>query len=445
MSLVSPDGFELVTVDGFAAGDDCEAECCNAGCSLWWYIRQCPPQMQCDGNPPPAPRAAWICDSIRCSDGRPLQQGVTIVLDETCWVVSGIQRVEPNTDDPRIEGLDSVECIGDNACNDPRCPQGPLFVRSRPCGGQQAVYVCSVFVCGVYPIPGPPGIGGCHIVDPADGFVRAADLPPGAVVRDGANLPRYDSCCDSRCGGGCFSFPLDGAIFGVPDPCRPVDPAALCCCTLGTGRVRLTALGTTQRVGGYGGFPDPIITWSTSIVSESIDSNGCATYRMRTVQTVAPGFGDPVVVPDWFYSPGCGECGTWAMDPVRLVETVPQGIPIVTGNGFGLWSPDCVGQGVFGVDRQTIRVGWNWQATCRAVTLDASYRWFDDPAFGGVGQEVITEFTYHAEIVPWGNTPGVGDCAGRCTSTAVGAGGGGGGDDVGGDGLGVARYLEGYL
>lgn len=385
---------------------DPSCPCCDDDCPLWTRIVQCSPGPSCDGTPPPTPVEAWICATVRCIDGRPLAAGMVFLLDGTCWTVQIEQQQTPPPGALIVSGLDPVECVEN--CYDPRCPQGAQFLVSRPCNvGAPSYYVCGITECGVYDLP-PPATG-CHVVDPASGYIPGSALPPGAITINGSGLPRRNSCCDCSTYEGCGGSAVDIVLRNPLGECQTEPPCYenrnTCCCETDPetgqflGRIRIleaTQVRNDLIVPG-GGIPG---SFTGILGAETIDpATGYATYR-RFIRR--DGYGQPTetseIAPQSF---PYGVCGWRGSEFSQEGQNNTLLHAFFDGSLGRARCSDCPQVGI--VDTQL-----SLSSDCSHLTLTCSYR--------SVGPDHLTTFTItlRAEIVNI-QTCG-GDCAGRAVS-----------------------------
>lgn len=211
----------------------CRARCCG-DCALWRLIALCDTSPRCDGSLPPV-LFAWICETVTCLDGSPLTIGQRVKIDGVCWTVGIQTTTNPPDEDYVIDGLDPVQCVAD--CYDEACPQPQSFLRSQPCNSQQQpIYVCGVTECNIYEL----AQYGCHLVDPASGYIPGTSLPPGAIVFNASGSQTHANCCDCGQTNGCGSQPLADPIVNRSDctdgvPCYVFNQTCCCEADLQTG------------------------------------------------------------------------------------------------------------------------------------------------------------------------------------------------------------------
>lgn len=293
----------------FVADPSCP--CCD-GCPSWRLLAVCDTSPRCDGSPPPV-LSAWICTSVTCLDGSPIGIGQRIAVDGLCWTAQIQTQPVPPPDSYIIEGLEPVQCVDD--CYDEACPQPQSFIRSQPCNSQQfPIYVCGVTECNIY------GLAqyGCHLVDPASGYIPGNELPPGAVVFNASGSQTYGNCCDCAPILGCSSSPMSDPVFnqsGCTDqpPCYSFPQTCCCESDLQTGaylgRVRIVEA-TQTRIDTYDpgfGTNGAFYGYLGAQTIDPVSRNACYERFIRR-----EGFGGPTEVnqlPDLCFADECG--WTW--------------------------------------------------------------------------------------------------------------------------------------
>lgn len=348
----------------------CLARCCN-GCPLWRKLLQCPNGPTCIGEVPPQ-RELWICDTVRCegNPNEPLYSPLnrTVRIDELCWTVTNITAPVPPIGADIVEGTDPVQCVGFSACADEECPQGELFILSRPCTpGGTPVYVCGVNRCNTYNL----SPYGCAVVDPSDGYVVP---PPNSIIYNADGLVPYENCCDCPAPNGCVhSAGVELSFFcdaGNPNDLYTVDDNNCCCETDESnnpfGRVRVIEADEDRMQTWLN--PDQFTERARSYISgETIDSDGNATYERTDYFEPRPQFGQPVppfsiVTPNWRgYGSGC-----------RLA--IDSGIRPFNGYSFfgtvGITPAACP-------DANISNVAFSYSVSCNEVFINNSYRYTD--------------------------------------------------------------------
>lgn len=411
LDLVDDDGFQLTDVDGFAVDETCQGVCCGAGCASWRRLSACPTgPLACEDNPTPEPPDdIWVCTTVICiGTGLPLAPGDVVFYGGLCWTVTADPPVPlPPPGAGRVKGVTALRCVG--SCEDDPCPTGIWYYLTRPCSASiPAVWICGVTRCQ---------IRGCHVIDPAGERRRGHQLPPGAIIRRLEDMgPELTSCCDypgqgppdATCDSTCVRAPLfefDPNVPGAP-PCWPGYSLTMrCCCTrqpgdqFPQGRVRVVRWRTYQEVT----HPIPSLsgTYELTVIGESIDVDGCATYTIRWRKT---GFESPpqeLVFEN--FSAGCVGCGNLGPQAPRLNF-------FITG---GVFAGGCQDD----PDNNVTVLRWIYQASCDAWTNDAEYLWDD-----GSGVVIRTIFEFTSVVV------GRGPCGGGCGNTPDVPAGGDAGD-----------------
>lgn len=407
------------------ATPDCVARCCN-GCQSWLRIVSCPAPDCGDNNPPPS-TTAYICSTVRCTNGQPLTPLVVFILDGQCWSVAVAAPIPvPPPGSLVVQTLDPVECLPDG-CADPRCPQGALYLIGVPCNPvNQPRWFCGVNECGVYAYNGV-----CYLIDPATGYVPFADLPQGAVVAAmPQGTPHVPSCCDCETSGGCVRVP----IYPPSDPC-PYQWVTECCCPfvpfgqLGPNRVRVRQFSFSQNVG-YGdglvhGGRQYQAVYTNSIESETIDPvTQCATYTIRHRATWYDNDGNviPSITVDntFTLTPDCASCGGPVNYVTSGVNDPATSNQIVFGGGFA-WRESCESDPPIPPfsGQRVVVAGWFSRLTCRTFANG-----FTNVYTAPQMQTITTTYGYLAENVAIDGSPNPcgGGCAGALQSQSNGGG-----------------------
>lgn len=383
----------------------CRSACC--GCADWRRFAQCPTgPLACTGEGPPAQRFLWVCRTVTCLDGSPIDPGRVVLIGGLCWVAEDVTGIPPAGAEVRLS-LDPVECT--SGCTDGRCPQGELYYPSRPCSpGVEPIWVCGVTECV---------IRSCHLLDPATGGVPFDQVPPGAtVVPLGSLGPPQPSCCLCADPGppGCLNEWLTDARPSPEDPCYPdAQGEPYCCCTLvdgvPMGRVRVTAMRTTQVVENPNGTPSNNGSITIEILpgSESIDASGCATYLVRSTRVGFGLAGPEILTSAVRLSWGCARCGFWPLRAPRLtgINTGGGEYQLLVGGEGTEWGLSCVGYDT-GPVNLTVEE-WSARHRCDGMRQAARYVYVADnyPGTPGFDTRITTTFEFEAVVVRWGDEP----------------------------------------
>lgn len=367
----------------------CIARCCG-GCPLWRRIVRCDTGPTCEGVEPPFVEA-WICDSVRCTNGSPLSPGVVFVLDGACWTVAIEQH--PNPSGTRFTSKDPVECVVN--CYDERCPQGVLWTLAQPCDpANPPLWICGVTVCGIY----RAAINGqCYRVDPASIQVPGPALPPGAITSPTSAGP-FATCCD--CANECNQCPIISGTI-EDEQCFPGIDFNRTCCRPDDACYRVDRIFGRQTFNppapaAEGGLLYSIVN---EMVSSTIGPGGIQTATIRNTRLVGPfdmSPPSPIITETQVIVGGCGTCPTFSQIPPEKNLASSQFTDFVTGNYCGE-QPGGITLIEFAYllncERQVFRVEWS----------------------ADVGRIINTRFEIEVHI---DNNDG-GICAGRCNSGAL--------------------------
>jgi len=370
------------------ATPECLALCCG-GCPLWRLLALCDTTPRCDGSEPPV-LYAWICATVTCTDGSPLNPGRVVSIDGLCWTVQIQQVSRPPIGDHVIQGLDPVQCV--SGCDDPACPTPTLWFPGQRCGGGQTVYFCGIAQCGIYRASQAVG-GGCYRVDPSGGGVV---LPPNAITSAAIAGPFVDCC---SCENVCRVCPLvtgaidDPTCFGELDEFGIPVIFSRTCCRSARACYRVDRMIGTQT------FDPAPFEQPSSIVNEwfpgTTGPDGVQNGYVRNTRIIE---GVPLVTDHPYSLGGCGLCPVFPILPDRD----PMSLTFTEGTTV----PECRSS-----DPSLTVTEWGFAFQCGQMTHRSAYR------YDAGGRIITTTFVYEASIID--DDDGV--CAGRCVGRGVSA------------------------
>jgi hypothetical protein len=376
-----------------AVVSDPSCPCCD-GCPLWRQLIQClQGPSDCVTNPPP-PMVVWVCATVTCSDGSPLEPGTVVKIDNFCFVVTTTTFANPVG--ILLPDVTTLPCYP--SCQDANCPQGELYWPAFPCAQVNDEERDIIWVCGV-----PPGchVRACLVIDgsvPPVLYHQIPQDPPPLLARFIDLTPTSRSCCECLNAVPCVTNNLlDYDPTGLA--CAPV-PQDQCCCQFEPGvpfsvpsmTYRITHAYTRQTVL-RPDFPnDPTINGVIEL--EMIDD--CTSTARGTITGLGQPPGNEVIglsnLPPACYR----RCpGTWPYVAGRLVDVA--GFQFIVGLRGQTWGDDCESGFTNPLDELETLL-FSTQATCRSFSQIAEYR-YTERTIPGDTRVFITRFEFTAEVI----------------------------------------------
>lgn len=341
----------------------------------------------------------WVCNTVTCTIGEPLVQGVVVLIDGFCFGVTN--NLSANPSGTRIASTAPLLCVDD--CHMPPCPTGELYWPGRTCSGQPT----NVWVCGV-----TPGchVRGCVIVDSNSQprtFDQIPQQPTPTLIRFSDLGPESMNCCDCQTfpggpvgAGPCVSNPLLG--FNVPVDCV-FQQQRQCCCEVGpdgftpTTHYRVTRCRTTQH------YVRPSTGSDFTLTLDLIDPcQGTTHFYSQGTGYSGPTEDYGTAFP---FFEGCGPAcgGNWQFRAPRI-RGLGATQYIIGDEGIG-WGYDCHDI----TDRAPFEVvtvsQWSNYYDCRTMRQFAEYVYVDQTN----GLTITTRFEFVLEIY------GQNNCEANCT------------------------------